>query len=84
MARTRIVSACAVGAVVTRPSLWPEAIRAARRMAGQRGASEQKLIPADYLKFRAQTASGGDGAAISADDLVDWLKWAGRFRRVVE
>jgi hypothetical protein len=83
MARTRIVSARAVGAVVSRPSLWPEAIRAARRLAGQRGASEEKLIPDDYLKFRAQTASGGEGAAVSADDLVDWLKWTRRFRRVV-
>jgi hypothetical protein len=84
MARTRIISWAAVAAVAARPSLWAEALRAARRLAGQRGASETKLIPDEYLRFRAETASGSAGEPISAVDLVDWLKWAGRFRRVVE
>ena len=74
----------AIGAVLARPSLWPKALRACRRLVGKRGASEARLVPYDYLRFRAQTASGGLGSEISGEEIVDWLKWAGRFRQVVE
>lgn len=82
--RPNLLGLHAVAAVLARPSLWPEALRACRRLAGQRGASEPKIVPLDYLRFRAETASGGREAKISGEEIVDWLKWAGRFRRVVE
>lgn len=71
-------------AVASRPRLWLQAIRSARHIIGQPGASEFALIPADYLRFRLETVSGGSSPDVSATDVVDWLKWARRFRRVVE
>ncbi len=84
MAEPKLLGFRALRSVATRPRLWPESLRALRRMVGQRGASEARLVPLDYLRFRAQTASGGLGSEISGEEIVDWLKWAGRFRQVVE
>ena len=84
MSPRRLWSPTIVFAILRRPALWPEALAAVHRMVGKRGASVAKLIPDDYLRFRVQTAVGGDAAAISANDVIDWLKWARRFRTVVE
>ncbi len=72
-------------AVLRRPALWGEAMRAGLRFAppGWMRRMELPMPPDDFARFRAQTASGGDGGAISGEDLVAWLKWARGFRQVV-
>ncbi len=75
----RWLSAGAVRAVLTRPSLWLEALAAGRRLAPRRwwrSAPWSPLPPANYLRFRQQTNSGGDGTGpLQGHDLVAFLKW---------
>jgi hypothetical protein len=72
-------------AVAARPWLWSEAARALVRFAPQGWARRRSLPlpPDDFARFRAQTASGGDGATMSGADVVAWLKWCRSFRQVV-
>jgi hypothetical protein len=79
----------AVIGVLLRPALWPEAIRATKRFA-RVGWWKQwpplPLPPADYMAFRVQTNSGGNGSAnsLTADDLVTFLKWGRGNRQVLK
>lgn len=72
-------------AVLRRPALWGEALRAGVRFAPTGWVRRRRLPlpPDDFAKFRAQTAAGGDGTRISSDDLIAWLKWTRGFRQVV-
>lgn len=74
----------AVVAVVGRPGLWAIALRQARVLAEPgwwRRAPFLPLPPRDYLRFRLQTAYGGDGTGpIAADDLVGYLRWCKAWR----
>ncbi|HEY3140365.1 MAG TPA: hypothetical protein VGJ86_04510 [Acidimicrobiales bacterium] len=72
-------TARAVGAVVGRPGLWLTAVRQARLLARAgwwRRPPFLPLPPRDYLRFRLQTAYGGDGRGpMRGDDLVAYLRW---------
>ena len=74
----------AVAAVVRRPGLWGIALRQARVLAEPgwwRRVPFLPLPPRDYLRFRLQTAYGGDGTGpIAADDLVAYLRWCKAWR----
>ena len=69
----------AVGAVARHPSLWPVALVQARRLARPGWWRRRPFLPLpdrEYLRFRMQTAYGGDGSAPPRpDDLVTYLRW---------
>jgi len=72
------------GAAVARhPSLWLTAFRQALVVAAPgwwRRRPFLPLPPADYLRFRLQTAYGGAGERPpEPDDLVTYLRWCRRF-----
>jgi hypothetical protein len=68
-----------VVAVVRRPGLWVTGLRQVRRLAAPgwwRRWPFLPLPPGDYLRFRLQTAYGGDGThPIEPEDLVAYLDW---------
>lgn len=78
------VRPAAVAAVVRRPGLWGIAVRQAVVLAAPgwwRRAPFLPLPPPDYLRFRLQTAYGGDGTQpIAPDDLVAYLRWCKAWR----
>lgn len=75
--------------LIRRPVLWPTALRQARRLAPTRWWEKRPFLPVppdDYLRFRAVTQHGGnplDGTAgtMTADDVVDYLRWCREARR---
>ena len=73
----------AAGAVARHPSLWFVAVRQALVVAAPgwwRRRPFLPLPPADYLRFRLQTAYGGAGERPpEPDDLVTYLRWCRRF-----
>ena len=73
------VPARALLAVVIRPRLWRTALRQMRVMAEPGWWHRRPFLPLpapDYLRFRLQTAYGGDGTTpIEPDDLVGYLRW---------
>jgi hypothetical protein len=87
MASRRIAPASwlrAFVAVLMRPRLWWVALRQMMRIARPqwwRRAPFLPLPPADYLRFRLETAYGTD-AAPAPDDLVTYLDWCGEWSRV--
>ena len=68
-----------MAAVLPHPSLWPTAVRQARRLAAPgwwRRAPFLPLPAPDYLRFRMETAYGGAGdQAPVPEDLVTYLRW---------
>lgn len=72
-------------AVLRRPGLWRVALRQAvalRRRSWWRRAPFLPLPDAGYMRFRSQTAYGGDGStAATADDTIAWLTWCRDFPR---
>ena len=66
-------------AVVRRPSLWAVALRQALVLARPGWWRRRPHLPLPdpaYLRFRLQTAYGGDGTgAPTADDVVAYLHW---------
>jgi hypothetical protein len=73
-----------VAAVLRRPALWPTALRQAWVLADPgwwRRPPFLPLPPADYMRFRLQTAYGGDGTGpVVPDDLVAYLRWCRAWR----
>jgi hypothetical protein len=72
-------------AVATRPSLWPTAVRQARRLARPRWWGRPPFLPLpdrDYLAFRFETQYGGGGSPPDPDDLVEYLVWCRDMERV--
>jgi hypothetical protein len=76
----------AVVAVLRRPGLWPEALRAAGAMARRGWWRRPPFLPVPdraYLSWRAATAYGTAAAPIAPGDLVAYLRWRRRQRRSV-
>ena len=73
----------ATAAVLAHPSLWPTALRQARRLARPgwwRRRPYLPLPPPAYLRFRLETAYGGAGdQAPAPEDLVTYLRWCRDF-----
>ena len=69
----------AVGAVVRHPSLWPTAARQALVLAAPGWWRRRPFLPLptpEYMRFRLQTAYGGEGdGAPEPSDLVTYLHW---------
>lgn len=69
----------ATRALAAHPSLWPVALRTARRLVPPRWWARRPHLPvpdADYLRFRIETAYGGRGdALIEPEDLLTYLRW---------
>jgi len=61
------------------PRLWPTGVRQALVLAAPGWWRRPPFLPLpapDYLRFRMQTAYGGDGdRAPAPDDLVTYLRW---------
>ena len=74
----------AAAAVARHPSLWPTAVRQALVLAAPGWWRRRPFLPLpspDYLRFRLQTAYGGDGdRAPEPDDLVTYLRWCRALR----
>jgi hypothetical protein len=69
-----------VTAVVKQPRLWPTAIRAYLSLVPDRWWSRRPFLPvpdSDWMRFRLETAYGGDGTAPSSagEELTTWLNW---------
>ena len=78
----------AVVAVLKHPELWGEGLRLVKRTAAPGWWKVWPPIPAppaDYLRFRIQTNSGGDGSSpvVRPHDLVDFLHWCRSNRQVL-
>jgi hypothetical protein len=72
----------AVAAVLPHPSLWIVGVRQARRLAAPgwwRRPPFLPLPPVPYLRFRMETAYGGDGDhPLIGEDLRAYLTWCRR------
>lgn len=73
-------------AVARRPDLWVTAVRQLRVLARPgwwRRPPFLPLPPRDYLRFRLQTAYGGDGTGtVRGEDLVSYLRWCRAWREL--
>jgi hypothetical protein len=69
----------AVAAVARRPSLWATGVRQVHALAAPGWWRRRPFLPLPapaYLRFRMQTAYGGDGdRAPDPDDVVTYLRW---------
>jgi hypothetical protein len=66
------------GALLRRPSLWPTAMRQARRCARRGWWRRPPFVPVpsrDYIRFRLLTQYGDGDAAPRAEDVVRYLEW---------
>ena len=75
----------AAGAVARRPGLWPVAVRQAFVLAEPGWWHRRPFLPlppADYLRFRSQTAYGGSGdQPPGPEEVVIYLRWCRDIRR---
>jgi hypothetical protein len=66
-------------AIAARPALWPTALRQGARLAPNGWWRRPPFLPAPdrhWLRFRMETAYGGDGrGGPEADDLLTFLRW---------
>lgn len=66
-------------AVLTRPRLWPIALRSGVALAPKCWWRRWPFLPLPdrrWMRFRVVTAYGGDGTApMRAEDVVTWLEW---------
>ena len=72
-------------AVLGRPSLWPVAIRTARRTAPPGWWRRPPFLPTpsgDYLRFRLVTQYGETDRQPDPDDVLDYLAWCRDWDRV--
>ncbi len=72
-------------AVARRPRLWGAAIAAGRSHLPPGWWRQRPFLPLPdraWMRFRIETAYGGDGSApIEVDDAITWLEWCHRFPR---
>lgn len=70
-------------AVLAHPSLWFTGVRQVRRLARHQWWRHQPYLPLpapDYLRFRLETAYGGDGdRPPDPDDVLTYLQWCRAF-----
>ncbi len=74
-----------IGAILRRPWLWGESLRAAAAMAPRawwRSAPRLPLPDPDYMEWRLATAYGSSDGPMQTPDVVAYLEWRRRFRRV--
>lgn len=75
------------GAVILRPWLWSAAVRALLGMAPQgwwATGSHLPLPAPGYMRFRSQTAYGGEGdRPMTKEDFVTWLEWTRSVRSLL-
>ena len=72
-------------AVLRRPRLWPTAMVQAGRLAAPGWWRRRPFLPLPdpaYLRFRLQTMYGDPAHEPEPDDLVVYLEWCRRFRKV--
>lgn len=72
--------------VITRPVLWPTALRELRAFTPRRWWSQRPFLPVPdpvLMRFRMVTAYGDAEARFEADDLVTWLEWCRDWHRSV-
>lgn len=66
-------------AVIRRPDLWLTALRACRSHTARNWWKSAPFLPlpsASWMRFRLETAYGGDGTGPAiASDLITWLEW---------
>jgi hypothetical protein len=78
-------AARAARTVAAHPSLWVVGLHQARVLARPGWWRHRPFLPLpdpDYLRFRSQTAYGGDGdRPPDPDDLVTYLRWVRAERR---
>lgn len=75
----------AAGAIALRPWLWPVAMAQAVRLAPTGWWRRWPPVPLPdpaYLRFRLQTAYGDPDRPPSVDDVVAYLHWCRRMRRL--
>jgi hypothetical protein len=68
----------AATALVSRPRLWPAALRQARALVPAAWWRRRPFLPVpdrDWLRFRMTTAYGDPSAPVDVDDLLVWLAW---------
>jgi hypothetical protein len=76
-----------VMAVMSRPSLWPVAVRQVFRLAPNGWWRKRPFLPvpaAPYLRFRLETQYGtpaGEPEAPRASDVVNYLRWCRDWER---
>lgn len=74
----------ATAVLVRRPDLWVTALRQFRVLVSPRWWRRAPFLPvpdAEYVRFRLQTAYGGDGTVRpTAGDLVAYLEWCRSMR----
>ncbi|MCP3987738.1 MAG: hypothetical protein GY724_01575 [Actinomycetia bacterium] len=72
-------------AVIRRPRLWGTTIAAARSHLPSSWWRRRPFMPLPdraWMRFRIETAYGGDGSApLQVDDVITWLEWHRRFPR---
>ena len=65
-------------AVITKPSLWPTALRQWRRTTPPGWWRRRPFLPVPprpYLRFRLVTQYGDSGRAVEAADVLNYLAW---------
>ena len=71
-------------AVLGTPSLWPTALRQARRLVPRRWWRRAPFLPLpskDYLAFRLQTQYGDIQHPLEPDDVLNYLRWCRDWQR---
>ncbi|MGH9103539.1 MAG: hypothetical protein ACRDYD_11250 [Acidimicrobiales bacterium] len=71
----------ALAALAARPHLWTTAARQLAVLC-QRSSGGTHLPDASYLGWRAEAAYGDRAAPLAARDVVSWLEWCRRARRL--
>lgn len=75
----------ALPAIAARPGLWLTALRQVAALARTGWWRTWPPVPTpdrDYLHFRLVTQYGGDGAAPSGRDVVQYLEWCRQTREL--
>lgn len=73
-----------VSAVARHPSLWPTALRQAKRMAPAGWWRRRPFLPVpsgSYLEFRMVTQYGGTDVPPDPDDVLNYLAWCREWNR---
>ncbi len=74
-----------VAAVAGHPSLWPTALRQARRLVPRRWWRSRPFLPMpsrQYLEFRMLTQYGDNVRRPIAADVLNYLRWCRDWERV--
>ncbi|HUW03078.1 MAG TPA: hypothetical protein VMW08_12040 [Acidimicrobiales bacterium] len=72
--------------VITRPRLWPTALRELRAFTPRRWWTQRPFLPLpdpELMRFRMVTAYGDAEAPFAPDDLVTWLEWCRNWHRTI-